>query len=215
MRCVVPFIRRPRVAALLLVLALGAGTAHAALVVNVPEVTVFTDNVNPIVGEFEVFLTLTELEATTPPMILSFNVSIVATDDTGLTFSLPQPAMTTPLFASSNGTFFSDVTSNQPHAAQDADTSVAAFQNAGLAKFPFTIAAGTPAGTQYTLELVGVNEFGDAMGNAYTNVDFTDVGVITVASIPEVNSFAATLMIALLLGIAAWVHQRSKNRAPA
>jgi hypothetical protein len=197
---------------------MGARAARADLVANVPDVTVFSDNVNPIVGEFEVFLTLTEPEATTLPMILSFNLTIAATDDTGLTFSVPQQAMTMLLFAPANIPDFdmdSNVMNNEPHAAAVAITSVMAFQNAGLAKFPFTIEAGTPASTQYTLELVGVNEFGDDLGIEYLNVDFSDTGLIRVAAVPEANSFAAMLMIALLVGIAAWVHQRTKHRTPA
>jgi hypothetical protein len=211
MRCLNQFVRQT--AAVLLVVVLSV-SAHADLVVNVPDVTIFSDGVNPISGGFEVFLTLTEGEAATPPMILTYNFSIAATDDTGLTFADPQPAMTMPLFEPPNMPDFdmdSNVISNEPHAAGVSITSVVAMPNAGLAKFPFTIAAGTPVSTQYTLELVGVREFGDDMMLAYPNVDFSDTGMITVAAVPEAGALLAMGAAALMSLVAASISKRCAN----
>jgi hypothetical protein len=192
----------------------GPCAVQADLVVNIPDVTVFSDGVNPIAGEFEVFLTLTGQELAMPPAILSFNLTLGA-NGSGLTFATPVPATTTPLFTPSNSNFTAHAMSNQPHAADDANASAVAFNQAGLATFPFTIAAGTPIGTTYTLSLVGVTEFGDAMGNAFANVDFSDTGLISVAAIPEPAAWMGLALVSSLTAAVVFIYRRARRRCRA
>jgi hypothetical protein len=213
-----PVVRRASLAAVLLMFTVGSRLAQAELVVNVPDMTVFTDNVNPVQGVLEVFLTLTSPEDMDPPELLSFNVTLsVMGAGNGLSFQTPQQATTMPLF--SDGDFTGDFIDadldgmeNDPLASHDAGTSRDAFQNAGLARFPFTIAANVPVDTQYVIDLVDLIEFGDSMGMEYTNVNVTDVGSITVAAIPEPAAWMSLALVASLSSVAGFIYHRARRR---
>jgi hypothetical protein len=215
-----PVVRRASLVAVLLMFTVGSRLAQAELVVNVPDVTAFTDNVNPVSGVLEVFLTLTSPEDMDPPELLSFNVTLsVMGAGNGLSFQTPQQATTMPLFTDGDFTddFIdadSDGVENDPIASHDAGTSRDAFQNAGLARFPFTIAPDVPLGTQYVIELVELIEFGDLMGMEYTNVALNH-GSITVAAIPEPAAWMGLALVASASAIVAFIKHRARRRCRA
>jgi hypothetical protein len=171
------------------------------IIIDLPDITVYTDNVNPTNGVLEIQLTLTAPELSTNPPMSTFNLDLFATG-VGLTLSTPQAATTAPLFT--GGVFagnaitalhvqaFHSIVANIPPA-----NSVPSFTGAGLLRVPFTIAPGN-AGTTYLLSLnVGLTEMADANGTPYA---LTLQGGSIFATIPEASGWKLFAVVALASG---------------
>lgn len=184
----------------------------AALVVDLPEVTVYADGINPVAGSFEVFLTLTGNDLTTPPNLSSFNLEFsVASSDVAFDDAIAPTS--TPLFT--DGMLINFSTNDQTiEAAHDifseSPSSVAAFHGAALIKVPFTIAAGK-FGT-FALNVGGLNEFTDSSANSLPVSLFG--GSITVAAIPEAGAWKFFGLISLLIAMIVGVRRKISLSSP-
>ncbi len=169
----------------------------ADLVVNLPEVTVFADGVNPVSGSFEVFLTLTGDDLTSPPDLSSFNIEF-SVASSNITFDEAVAPMSTPLFTDGSLMNFSmdDQTIEAGHDIfSETPSSVAAFDGAALIKVPFTVAAGT-FGT-FALNTGSLNEFTNAGANSLA-ASFVG-GSISVSAIPETGAWKLFGLISVLV----------------
>lgn len=194
--------RRSVIARLLLCTVLAVALAPAAIgaiVIDLPDITVFGDNVVPTSGTLEVALSLTGADLATPPPASSFNLDF-STDGSGLSFAAAQPATTSPLFT---GGFFGDYgTSTNVRALHEIiPSSVPMFNGAGLLKIPFTIAAGN-IGTTYHLNFGPLNEFTYTSGTTVTTYPLTLIGgSISVTSVPEVVGWKQLVVATSLCGL--------------
>jgi hypothetical protein len=189
-----------------LVLYLGAcgfqPLAVGALVIDLPDITVFGSNVVPTNGVYEVALNLTGADLTSPPPVSSFNVDFsynpVADASSALSFAAAQRATTSPLFGT-NGFFGSFGTSTNVEAAGDVTPgSLPSFDGAGLLKVPFTIAPGN-FGKTYHLNFGSLNEITYTNGSTVTTYPLTLVGGSILVAVPEAAAWkqsAAVLMVA-------------------
>ncbi len=176
--------------------------AQADLLISWPDITVFGDGVNPTTGSFDVRLTLTEPELSTPPSLSSFNLHFTVSSP-DVTLGTPSTPTLDPLFA--NASIVNQSTSLTVKWASDINDldppSSLAFQNAGLLTVPFSVAAGQ-FGT-YTFAFGNMNELGDEFG-ASLAVNY-QAGAIHVA-IPESAAWknlgaVAALACAVVLAI--------------
>ena len=179
-------------------------TTRGDLVIDLPELTIFSDNVNPATGELSVFLTLTGTDLTSPPQVSSFNLDF-SRSGTGLNFAAAQAATTTPLF--SGGVFLNFGNASNVQTAHDVVTAVTAFNNAGLIKVPFTVTPGN-VGTTYALTFGALNQMSDqlALPLSLTLVP----GSITVAAIPEIAAWQGLSIVGLVCAAAVYVNRRRK-----
>ena len=182
------------------------GIARGDLVIDLPELTFFSDNVNPVTGELSVFLALTGSDLSSPPQVSSFNLAF-SRSGTGLNFAAAQPATTTPLF--SGGAFLSFGNASNVQAAHDIfPSSVTAFNNAGLIKVPFTVTAGN-VGTTYTLSWDPV--LTQMTDQAALPLNLTLLpGSITIAAIPEVAAWQGLSFVGLVSAAAVYINRRRK-----
>jgi hypothetical protein len=183
-------------------LVISARTGLATLVIDLPDIVVFVpDNSTPAMGDFEVLLTLTGTDAITPPPVGGYTLNFLATGS-GLTFTtLASTTTATPLFPAPLDPSSSLMATGDPgwrvNANDDVDTDISAFNNAGLAKISYTIAAGN-VGTTYpmTFDATGMalTALATAAGGEYslTLID----GSITV--VPEPSAFLVMGAAALL-----------------
>jgi hypothetical protein len=174
--------------------------ALAGFVIDLPDITIPGSPVTPSNGVLEVKLTLTGADLATPPRANSFNVDFT-TDGSGLTFSAAQAATTSPLFT--GGSFTSFGTSTNVEAAHDiVPSSVFMFNNAGLIKVPFTVAAGH-VGTTYHLDWGSLNELAYSAGMSVTTYPLTLInGSITVtAAVPEPPVWKQLSIEVLFVGV--------------
>jgi hypothetical protein len=174
--------------------------ALAAFVIDLPDITIPGNLVTPSNGVLEVKLTLTGAELANPPSVNSFNLDFT-TDGSGLTFSAAQAATTSPLFT--GGAFNSFGTSTNVQAAHDiVPSSVFMFNNAGLIKVPFTVAAGN-VGTTYHLNWGPLNQLAYSAGLSVTTYPLTLInGSITVTSaVPEPPVWEQLSIEVLLVGV--------------
>jgi hypothetical protein len=182
------------------------GTTRGDLVIDLPELSIFSDNVNPVTGELSVFLTLTGSDLSSPPQIASFNLDF-SRSGTGLNFAAAQQATTAPLF--SGGAFFNFGNASNVQAAHDIfPSSVTAFNNAGLIKVPFTVTAGN-VGATYALSWNPVlTQMTDQAANPL-NLTLLP-GSITIAAIPEVSAWQGLSFVGVVSAIAVCINRRRK-----
>jgi hypothetical protein len=201
-------------------LAFAVAPAHGALVVRIPDVTVFSDNVNTATG-----VVIVDLGVSPSPgeLVSSYNIDFTGTGGTGgLSFSAPLPpdgtppesAIPGPLFTagmSPNFTTFGSYPSTHVQAANDIlsppppDT-VAAVDGNTLLRVPFSVAPGH-VGEVYTLTLSSMfTQVADFNGVVYPIS--LDHGTITVAAIPEAAAWRALLIVALISAIVVATQRR-------
>jgi hypothetical protein len=175
--------------------------ALSAFVIDLPDITIPGDAVTPSNGVLEVKLTLTGAELASPPSVNSFNLDFT-TDGSGLAFSAAQAATTSPLFT--GGSFLSFGTATNVQAAHDiVPSSVSMFNNAGLIKVPFTIAAGN-VGTTYHLNWGSLNEIAFSSGMSVTTYPLTLINgsiTVTAAAVPEPPVWLQLSIEVLFVGV--------------
>lgn len=162
-----------------------APTTHADIVIDLPEVNVLSDGVNPTVGELEVFVTLTGAELATPPDLSSFNIDFSA-DSPHVTFGAASPAVTSPLFSA--GTFTNFGTAARVLAAHDVFEAMPSFEtagdNRGLLKVPFSVAAGQSGTFALTFGALSQVSYANA-----TAAPITLIGGSIIVAVPEVGAW--------------------------
>jgi hypothetical protein len=184
-----------------------SGVARGAIVIDWPEIVVISDNINPANGIAEIRLTLTGADVGIP--ITSFNLDFTIAGS-GITFSTPQAATTTPLIAAGTFSAFGSYPSTNVKAAHDTDPPggpVAGFDNAGLVKVPFTVAPGNVGST-----------FAVTFNSAFTQIanNFTPYGTLSLVggsisvAIPEPGAWMGFSLVALVCAAAALVNRRRK-----
>ena len=175
--------------------------ALAAFVIDLPDITIPGSLITPSNGVLEVKLTLTGADLANPPSANSFNLDFT-TDGSGLTFSAAEAATTTPLFTL--GSFNSFGTATNVQAAHDiVPNSVVTFDNAGLIKVPFTIAAGN-VGTTYHLNWGPLNEIAYSVGMSVTTYPLTLINgsiTVTAAAVPEPPVWLQLSIEVLFVGV--------------
>jgi hypothetical protein len=159
-------------------------------------------------------------DGTSPP-VGGYSLNFLATGS-GLSFTtLSSTTTATPLFPAPLDGSSSLIPTAHPgwrvNANDDVDSNIPAFNNAGLAKVSYTIAAGN-IGTTYPMTF-------DSVGMALTAIATFDGmpydvtltgGSITVAAIPEPGAFVLVglaAIVSLVFSTAAWLHKRSTNRS--
>jgi hypothetical protein len=184
---------------------------YAGIFVDLPELEVMTDNVNPANGFLDVVLTLTAPELGSMPPISSFNLDIfVSAGNAGLTLGAPIVAPASPLFASHELVTSIVVGPQQVRfgeniATAPAPNSAPAFNGAGLVRIPFTIAAGN-FGQTWTLSLnPGLTDISDDIGNSYT----VTLQNGSISAVPEAGAWQLLLVATGAVAIALAVRRRS------
>jgi hypothetical protein len=183
-----------------LLAAMHAAAARAAIVIDLPDVSVTSNGVTPTAGVLEVFVTLTGADLSSPPNFSSFNIDITASSP-HVAFGAASAAVTSPLFSA--GTFTDFGTAQRVLAAHDVFEVAPGYvtaNNAGLVRVPFTVAAGQ-TGT-FTLNLGPLTQLAYANATAAMLTTFT--GSIIVA-VPEVGAWAMLFAaLGIVLGRRLW-----------
>jgi hypothetical protein len=177
--------------------------AHASIVIDLPELTFASDDVNPISEMFEVVLSVSGM----PVNVSTYNLDF-STTGTGLEFTAVQNAMTMPLFPDTNFDASSSSSTNVlAFNFSDDPMGVPAFDQAGLIKVSFTIAPGT-VGAFNLVWNPFFTQLSDGEGNAI-DVELRG-GSITVgaAGVPEPAAWQIWLLLALVCSAAARLRTR-------
>jgi hypothetical protein len=129
----------------------------ASLVFRIPDITVQSDGVHPVMGMLDVSLDLTGHYALNPPTIASYNVALELLDQpTGVALGLPLDMVDNKLFEAGNT--YAGAT-DLPHTirfAKDAVSPVAASDGGVMVRIPFMVDAGR-SGT-FPLRFIAGNE---------------------------------------------------------
>lgn len=200
--------------ALLAAIATPINKTLADVTIDLPELEVITDNVNPVNGFFDVFLTLTAPDLGIP--VTSFDLEIfVSAGNAGLTFGAPVVATASPLFPVHETVISNPVTLQQVQFSENIGNpvpppdSVAAFNGAGLVRIPFTIAPGN-FGQTWTISITpGASDLFDGGGIGYS-------ATLQGGSISAVPEAAAWQLLLLVSGIGTVVYAfRKRTSRPA
>lgn len=183
-----------------------SSTAQADLVIDLPEITLQSNGVDPVAGEFDVTLTLTGADIISPPLLSSFNLDLSVTGSS-VTFADPSPGAADPLFIGGDFSFVPDPI--RVRAAHDifdeSPSSVEASSGAGLIKVMFQIDAGAE-GT-WDLTLGNLNELTNSDANPLTVTLLS--GSITVVAVPEARAWLC--LGSCLVGVMAMSRMRTAS----
>jgi hypothetical protein len=174
-------------------------TASAELIFKVQDVTVFADGVNPTNGTLHGVLQLTGSDLSSPPSnIMSVNVAFQPTNPgEPFSFSTPQEPSSGGLI--SGGNVFTGATV-LPHTikfADDAQSPVAAFNNARLVSVPFTVNAGIVNRT-IPIGFIPGNELGNSLAQALP-ITLMGGNITVMRVIPEPHTILLALLASMLV----------------
>jgi hypothetical protein len=200
--------RNPRVlkicvaAACSLVLLLGAiPTASAELIFKIPDVTVFSNGVTPTSGTLHAVLQLTGADASSPPSnIMSVNVAFSPTNPgEPFSFSTPQEPSSGGLISGGNVFTGATVLPHTIRFADDAQSPVAASNNARLVSVPFTVNAGIVNRT-IPIGFIAGNELGNSLAQALP-ITLMGGNITVMRIIPEPHTIVLVLMASALVAL--------------
>jgi hypothetical protein len=195
--------------ALTVVLAAVCQPAHADVVVDLPEITVAGDGMNPTQGVLEVRLSLTASETL---MLSAYSLKFTSDNPANVVFGAPTTSLTNPLFVSAGSAFTNSSTSQTVQVLHDLasalDPSLPAFNGAGLIRVPFTVTAGVFG--QFALSFAAQsNEIVDAGGNS---VAFTQLGgsINVISAVPEASGWQLLSLVASVAAIGVLIKRRGR-----